>query len=66
MATISKEQEKMLADEIEIMKKVDHPNCVCLVEVIDDPAHYRVYLIMEYVDGKRPADVLLASLPCLV
>lgn len=35
--------------EIAIMKKLDHPNIVNLIEVLDDPAHDQLYIIMEYV-----------------
>ena len=37
--------------EIAVMKRLDHPNCVRLFEVIDDPEHDELYLVMEYVDG---------------
>jgi len=33
-------------EEIEIMKKMDHPNVIKLVEVIDDPSSDKLYLIM--------------------
>jgi serine/threonine protein kinase len=31
------------------MKKLDHPNIVNLVEVLDDPSVDKLYIIMEYV-----------------
>ncbi|KAL7753817.1 hypothetical protein RI367_000749 [Sorochytrium milnesiophthora] len=37
--------------EIAIMKKCIHPNVVRLMEVIDDPASEKVYMILEYVDA---------------
>ena len=37
--------------EIVVMKRLDHPNCVRLFEVIDDPEHDELYLVMEFVDG---------------
>ncbi|PKA55674.1 Serine/threonine-protein kinase GRIK2 [Apostasia shenzhenica] len=39
--------------EVSIMKMVDHPNIVNLVEVIDDPFSDHFYMVLEYVDGKR-------------
>lgn len=35
--------------EIAIMKKLDHPNIVNLIEVLDDPSVDMLYIIMEYV-----------------
>lgn len=32
--------------EIEIMKQIDHPNLIKLVEVIDDPDSDKLYLVM--------------------
>ena len=37
--------------EIAILKKVAHTNIVRLFEVMDDPTHHKIYLVMEYVDG---------------
>jgi [calcium/calmodulin-dependent protein kinase] kinase len=37
--------------EIGVMKKLRHPNCVQLWEVINDPDHNNMYLIMEFVAG---------------
>lgn len=37
--------------EIAILKKVSHTNIVRLFEVMDDPTHHKIYLVMEYVDG---------------
>ncbi|KAG5248240.1 serine/threonine-protein kinase [Salix suchowensis] len=39
--------------EVLIMKMLDHPNIVNLVEVIDDPNTDHFYMVLEYVDGKR-------------
>ena len=33
------------------MKKVDHPHCVKLYEVIDDPSARKIYMVLEYVEG---------------
>lgn len=38
--------------EVSIMKKLDHPNIVNLVEVIDDPDTDNFYMVMEYVEGR--------------
>ncbi len=35
--------------EIAIMKKLNHPNVVNLIEVLDDPSNDKLYIIMEYV-----------------
>ncbi len=40
-----------LKNEIEVMKKLDHPNLVRLYEVIDDVNHDRLYLVMDLVVG---------------
>ena len=39
----------LLEQEIAILKKLDHPNCVKLIEVIDDPDNDKLYIIMELV-----------------
>ncbi|KAL2644890.1 hypothetical protein R1flu_012477 [Riccia fluitans] len=38
--------------EVSIMKKLDHPNIVKLVEVIDDPESDYFYMVLEYVEGR--------------
>ncbi|KAL3698304.1 hypothetical protein R1sor_012380 [Riccia sorocarpa] len=38
--------------EVAIMKKLDHPNIVKLVEVIDDPESDYFYMVLEYVEGR--------------
>jgi serine/threonine protein kinase len=40
-----------LKNEIEVMKKLDHPNLVRLYEVIDDVKNDRLYLVMDLVVG---------------
>eukprot|EP00802_Teleaulax_amphioxeia_P016933 Tamp_17071.p2 GENE.Tamp_17071~~Tamp_17071.p2 ORF type:complete len:304 (-),score=89.29 Tamp_17071:209-1120(-) len=37
--------------EIRIMKKMDHPNCIKLYEVLNDPDHHKFFLRLEYCDG---------------
>lgn len=36
--------------EVAILKKAIHPNVVALLEVIDDPAKKKVYIVLEYVE----------------
>jgi [calcium/calmodulin-dependent protein kinase] kinase len=36
--------------EIDIMKKIEHPNIIRLFEIIDDPNSDKLYLIMPVVD----------------
>ncbi|KAI4368785.1 hypothetical protein MLD38_017299 [Melastoma candidum] len=38
--------------EVLIMKMLEHPNIVNLVEVINDPETDHFYMVLEYVDGK--------------
>lgn len=41
--------------EVAILKKAIHPNVVALLEVIDDPAKKKVYIVLEYVQlGEIP------------
>ena len=42
---------QMIAKEVAIMKKLDHPNTVNLHEVIEDPNSHKIYLILEFVAG---------------
>ncbi|KAG0601858.1 hypothetical protein M758_11G143500 [Ceratodon purpureus] len=37
--------------EVMIMKQLDHPNIVKLIEVIDDPESDNYYMVLEYVEG---------------
>ncbi|XP_027342634.1 serine/threonine-protein kinase GRIK1-like isoform X1 [Abrus precatorius] len=38
--------------EVLIMKMLEHPNIVNLIEVIDDPESDDFYMVLEYVEGK--------------
>ncbi|KAF7154227.1 hypothetical protein RHSIM_Rhsim01G0217700 [Rhododendron simsii] len=38
--------------EVLIMKILEHPNIVNLIEVIDDPTTDNFYMVLEYVEGK--------------
>eukprot|EP00755_Sulcionema_specki_P036735 Sspe_Gene.22493::Locus_8573_Transcript_1_1_Confidence_1.000_Length_3755::g.22493::m.22493 len=40
-----------LLTELEVLKKLTHPNIVKLMQIIDDPDHRVVYIILEYVKG---------------
>jgi serine/threonine protein kinase len=35
-------------DELKVLERLDHPNVIFLREIIDDPHHPDIYLIMEY------------------
>jgi len=37
--------------EIATMKKIAHPNCVHMFDVILDPTHDEIYLVLEFVEG---------------
>ncbi|XP_039752822.1 calcium/calmodulin-dependent protein kinase kinase 2 isoform X1 [Pararge aegeria] len=37
--------------EIAVLKKLDHPNVVKLVEVLDDPAEDQLYLVFQLLEG---------------
>lgn len=49
--------ELSLQREIEIMKKVDHPNIIALRQVFEDKKH--VYLVMELVTGGELFDKIV-------
>lgn len=42
--------EDKIKKEIAILKKARHPNIVSLLEVIDDPAKKKVYIVLEHVE----------------
>lgn len=46
----SNSHEDKIKREIAILKKARHPNIVSLLEVIDDPAKKKVYIVLEYVE----------------
>lgn len=53
----SKLQLKQLEEEIAIMTRCRHKNVVSLYEVIDDPQHHQLYLVMQYVEHGSIAKV---------
>jgi len=38
---------ELIKEEIAIMKKLDHPNVVSLIEVLDDPSEDSLYMVLE-------------------
>ncbi|KAF7823413.1 serine/threonine-protein kinase GRIK1-like [Senna tora] len=55
MTDVLREKVKMkqiLSFQVLIMKMVEHPNIVNLIEVIDDPESDHFYMVLEYVEGK--------------
>lgn len=38
---------ELIKEEIAIMKKLNHPNLVSLIEVLDDPEEDSLYMVME-------------------
>lgn len=43
--------EQKIQREIAIFKKCAHPHVVKLMEVIDDPASRKIYMVLEYMEG---------------
>ncbi|KAK8948450.1 Serine/threonine-protein kinase GRIK1 [Platanthera zijinensis] len=42
--------------EVSIMKILEHPNIINLIEVIDDPDSDRFFMVLEYVEGNQVCD----------
>ncbi|KAG1342672.1 serine/threonine-protein kinase GRIK2 [Cocos nucifera] len=42
--------------EVSIMKTLEHPNIINLIEVIDDPDSDQFYIVLEYVEGESICD----------
>ena len=53
------DDEMFLVREIEIMRQIDHPNVVRLMDVFEDERHW--CLVMELITGGELLDKLLAS-----
>ena len=47
--------------EIAVMKKLDHPNVVKLVEVLDDPEDDNLYMVFEYLEGGEVGPFFLST-----
>lgn len=43
--------------EIAVLRKIDHPNIVKLIEVLDDPEEDGLYLIFEYLENGRVLEI---------
>ena len=50
LGKVVRQSDEKVRREIAILKKCRHPNVVRLIEVIDDPASKKVYLVLEYVE----------------
>jgi len=53
----AEQDQKRLRTEVEILKKVSHPNIVCLKDLIETPNN--LYLIMELVEGGELFDKIV-------
>ncbi|XP_042541784.1 sperm motility kinase 2B-like [Dipodomys spectabilis] len=53
---LDKRDSSFFANELDILKTVDHPNIIRLFEVVE--SEERIYLVMEYLDGGDLADHL--------
>lgn len=43
-------------NELKILRTLHHPNIVAIKEIIIDPSHMNLYLIMQYISGKDLQD----------
>jgi serine/threonine protein kinase len=43
--------------EIRIMKAMNHPNIIKIYAIIDDPDEYKMYLVMEFLEGGQIFDI---------
>lgn len=48
MSDVTPNSIDLIKEEIAIMKKLNHPNIVSLIEVLDDPSEDSLYMVMEY------------------
>jgi serine/threonine protein kinase len=59
--------EETLRREIDLMKRLRHPNLVSLFEVIDDPTAKKLYLVMRFADkgsvGAMREDLTCGAMP---
>ena len=47
-----KNSNQTILNELEVMKKLNHPNIVKLHEVINDPDTDKIYFVMDYLPGR--------------
>lgn len=40
-----------MKEEIAILKKLNHPHIINMLEVIDDPNHEKIYLVMDFAES---------------
>ena len=57
--TLTREDIKALETEIEILKQVDHPNVVKLIDVFEDERHYCI--VMELMEGGELFEEILVT-----
>lgn len=50
---------RLIRREIAIMKKLDHPNLICLLEALDDPSRDELYMVLEFCSDGPVIDVKL-------
>ena len=56
---------EVIHNEISVLKRINHRNCIRLIEVIDDPHAKKYFLVMELVSGGEVMDKLPESKPYL-
>jgi len=57
----SQQQQESSKREIEIMKLLNHPHIVRLIDVIESPEQGTTYLVVEYVSGGELFDYIVAN-----
>eukprot|EP00465_Bigelowiella_longifila_P014758 CAMPEP_0185257992 /NCGR_PEP_ID=MMETSP1359-20130426/6984_1 /TAXON_ID=552665 /ORGANISM="Bigelowiella longifila, Strain CCMP242" /LENGTH=335 /DNA_ID=CAMNT_0027843313 /DNA_START=56 /DNA_END=1063 /DNA_ORIENTATION=+ len=56
---LKQEELKIVHDEVKIMKRIDHPNCVKLEEIFE--TNKKLYLVMEILSGGELFDRIVAK-----
>jgi len=49
--TVLKDGVDDLDKEIAIMKRLDHPNVIDMIEIIDDPNQEKIYMVTSYIEN---------------